>query len=288
MSGEGAVRPLAIIAGGGSLPALLADVAARSGRAPVVFAIEGEADANSFGRHVLHTVRWGEIGRLLSLAREAGCAEAVLIGRIARRPDFRALRPDMRTIKLLPRILKLMRRGDNALLTGVAKLFNEEGIALVGPLAVAPELSMPEGVLAGSLGEETMSDVSKAAEAARALGRLDIGQGAVAVEGRVVATEDAGGTSDLLQRVAALRAAGRIPARGGVLVKCAKPQQDLRLDVPTIGPATAAEAYAARLDGVAAEAGRALIAGYSETIEAFRARGLFLLGLAPMRGGDVG
>jgi DUF1009 family protein len=100
------------------------------------------------------------------------------------------------------------------------------------------------------------------------------------VGGRVVAVEDAGGTDLLLERVAALRNAGRIPPAGGVLVKCMKPQQDPRLDVPTLGPGTAEAAHRAGLSGVAGEAGRALLAGRAETVEAFRRAGLFLCGLA--------
>jgi UDP-2,3-diacylglucosamine hydrolase len=279
MMGGGVARPVAIIAGGGSLPALMATAAVEQGRQPLVFAIDGEADAASLAAFQPHDIRWGEIGRMLRLAKAANCAEAVLIGRIERRPDFQSLRPDVATVKLLPRIVKLLREGDEGLLAGVARLFHEQGIALVGPLDVAPALAMPAGLLAGATGPQAAQEIARAAEAARTLGRLDIGQSAVAVGGRVVAVEDAGGTADLLERVAVLRATGRIARGGGVLVKCAKPQQDLRLDVPTIGAATASEAHAAGLDGVAAEAGRALIAGRSETVEAFRARGLFLLGL---------
>lgn len=288
MSAGGAPRPIAVIAGGGSLPALVAAAAAASGRQPVVFAIGGEADPASFAPHPVHDVRWGEIGRMLELARASGCTEAVLIGRIARRPDFRAMRPDLGALKLLPRILKLLTEGDDGLLRGVAALLREQGIVLVGPLDIAPALALPAGALAGKPGRAAMAEIAKAAEAARMLGRLDIGQGAVAVNGRVVAVEDIGGTADLLARVASLRASGRIAPRGGVLVKCAKPQQDLRLDVPTLGPATAAEAEAAGLDGVAAEASRALVAGRSETVEAFRVRGLFLLGIDPPGEGDGG
>jgi DUF1009 family protein len=121
--------------------------------------------------------------------------------------------------------------------------------------------------------------LQKAVQAARLIGSLDIGQAAVAVGGRVVAVEDAGGTDGLLERVSALRMAGRIGAKGGVLVKCMKPHQDTRLDLPTLGPMTAEAALRAGLDGVAGEAGRSLLAGREQTVEAFRRAGLFLLGL---------
>ena len=280
MSAQAGGRPVAIVAGGGALPPLLASAAVEAGREPVVFAIATEADPAAFAPLRPHVLRWGEIGRMLQLAEAAGCSEAVLIGSVKRRPDFRALRPDLATLTLLPRILQLLRHGDDGLLSGVAGLFKEQGIELVSPLDIAPALAMPEGLLTGSVSSDAMAEVGKAVEAARLIGRLDIGQGAVAVQGRVVAVEDAGGTQDMLKRVAALRAAGRIGKSGGVLVKCMKPHQDSRLDLPTIGPVTAAEALAAGLDGVAAEAGRSLLAGRSETVAAFQSAGLFLFGFA--------
>ena len=280
MSARVADRPVAIVAGGGALPPLLASAAGEAGRTAVVFAIAAEADPAAFAPLRPHVVRWGEIGRMLQLAKADGCDEAVLIGSVKRRPDFRALRPDLATVKLWPRILQLLRHGDEGLLAGVAGLFKEQGIEVVSPLEVAPALAMPEGLLTGSMSAETMAEIGKAVEAARLIGRLDIGQGAVAVQGRVVAVEDAGGTQDMLQRVAALRAAGRIGRSGGVLVKCMKPHQDSRLDLPTIGPVTAEEALLAGLDGVASEAGRSLLAGREDTIDAFRRAGLFLFGFA--------
>lgn len=281
MSETGAGAPVAILAGGGRLPPLLTAAALRAGRSLVVFAIAGETDPGSFAPAPVHVVKWGEIGRFLRLTEESGCREAVFIGSIARRPDFRTIRPDLGAVKLIPRIIELMRGGDDSLLAGVARIFQEKGMTLMSPLDVAPELALVAGLQAGRLQAGLERDVEKAAEAARAIGRLDIGQGAVAVGGRVVAVEDAGGTDALLERIAALRAAGRIGKAGGVLVKCMKPQQDGRLDLPTIGPDTARLAQRAGLSGVAGEAGRALLVGRAETVEAFRSAGLFLLGLDP-------
>jgi DUF1009 family protein len=178
-----------------------------------------------------------------------------------------------------------MTRSDDNLLSGVARIFEEKGLVLVSPLAVAPELALGEGCQAGRVPAEAEKDIEKATEAARVIGRLDIAQAAVAAGGRVVALEDAGGTDALLDRVAALREEGRIPRSGGVLVKCMKPQQDGRHDVPTVGPGTASRAARAGLLGVAAEAGRTLLVGRAATVDAFRRAGVFLLGLpaAPPR-----
>jgi DUF1009 family protein len=271
--------PVAILAGGGVLPSLVARAAAEQGRAPIVFAIVGEADPGGFHGAPVHPVRIGEIGRILRLIRNAGCKEAVFIGSISRRPALKAIRPDAATLKLVPRILRLLGKGDATLLAGLAAILKDRGVTLVSPLAIAADLALQQGVVTGTVTDAAMTDAEHAAEAARAIGRLDIGQAAVAVRGRVIAVEDAGGTDELLRRVAQLREQGRIRPAGGVLVKCMKPQQDVRADVPTIGPETADGARRAGLDGVAGEAGRTMLAGRAETIEAFGQAGLFLLGL---------
>jgi DUF1009 family protein len=273
-------RPIAILAGSGDLPRLLAEAIRQAGDEPVIFPIAGEADISDFADFTAHKIRWGGIGDFLRLVRDAGCKEAVLIGGVTRRPDFKALRPDLGALAFLPRILKLLRRGDDGALSEVAKMFAENGMTLVDPLSVAPELALPEGLVAGTNPPADLrTDMELAAQAARAIGRLDIGQAAVAVDGRVIALEGAEGTDGMLQRVAQLRVAGRIAKSGGVLVKCMKPNQDPRLDLPGIGPKTAIAARHADLDGVAGEAGRALLAGRAETIAAFEDEGLFLIGL---------
>ena len=274
-------RPIAVLAGSGDLPRLLAEAIRQAGDEPVIFPIAGEADSAGFAGFTAHTVRWGEIGGLLRLIQETGCKQAVLIGGVARRPDIKAIRPDLGALAMLPRILKLLRRGDDGALSEVAAMFAEKGVTLVGPLAVAPELALPEGLVAGAKpSADLQADMALAAEAARAIGRLDIGQGAIAVDGRVVALEGAEGTDGLLERVAQLRLSGRIAKSGGVLVKCMKPNQDPRLDLPGIGPQTAVAARRAGLDGVAGDAGRAVLAGRAETIAAFEKERLFLIGLA--------
>jgi DUF1009 family protein len=215
------------------------------------------------------------------LIEENGCHEAVLIGSIGNRPDYRTLRPDFGAVKLIPRILKLMSARDGSLLAGVAAIIEEKGIRVVSPLSVAPDLALSEGILAGEMSAQSTSDIAVAKDAALGVGGRDIAQGAVAVGGRVVAVEDDKGTDALLDRIERLRREGTIQEPGGVLVKCLKPMQDGRHDLPTIGPRTAEMAAAAGLAGVAAEAGRAILVGREETIVAFRRVGLFLAGLKP-------
>src|SRR5258705_3531469 len=106
MSANANEHRLAILAGGGGLPPLVTAAAVREGRATVVCAIAGEAHPKSFAPAPVHVVRWGEIGRLFRLTEENGCREAVLIGSISHRPDYRTLRPDLGAVKFIPRIIK--------------------------------------------------------------------------------------------------------------------------------------------------------------------------------------
>lgn len=285
MSEPATTEPVAILAGNGELPQFVVNAALRNGRSPVVFALAGEAEPTAFAPATVHTIRWGEIGRMLRLFDESRCREVVLIGSILHRPDYRTIRLDLGAMKLVPRILRLMTERDGSILAGVAHLFEEKGIRVVSPLAVAPDLALAEGSVVGVLTERANEDIAAAVEGAREVGRKDIAQGAVAVGGRVVAVEDATGTDALLERVALLRRSGTIRKEGGVLVKCLKPNQDGRHDLPTIGPATAFAAKRAALDGVAAEAGKAILVGRDETLEAFRQAGLFLAGLKATKSG---
>lgn len=273
--------PIAIIAGGGALPEMVREAALRSGRRPLLIAIIGEADERTFASPVVERLHYGQIGKLFGMLRAEGCREAILIGWIRRRPNYWRVWSDLGTLRILPKLLWHMRKGDDHLLSVIAGLLAKRGVKVVGPLEIAPELAMPGGFLTPREPDDAgRRDIAAAAAAARRIGRLDVGQGSVAIGGVAVATEDAEGTDALLKRVRDLRRDGRLPGSGGVLVKCMKPQQDARLDVPTLGPETARHAKAAGLDGVAAEAGRTLLAGREETIAAFAAAGLFLYGMA--------
>ncbi|MGH9917197.1 MAG: UDP-2,3-diacylglucosamine diphosphatase LpxI domain-containing protein, partial [Pyrinomonadaceae bacterium] len=124
--------------------------------------------------------------------------------------------------------------------------------------------------------KESIADMQAARKAAVMIGSLDIGQAAIAVGRRVVALEGVEGTDAMLQRVAELRIAKRINRKGGVLVKCAKPQQEVRADLPAIGISTVENAVKAGLKGIAIESRRTLILGYSETIAAANEAGIFI------------
>ena len=279
--------PLTIIAGSGPLPLHVARTAARAGRPVQIIGIIGEADPEiAEFPHVW--LKWGEIGRFESVLAAHGTKDIVLIGAIRVRPDFSNIKVDFGAIRILPEVMKLLANGDSDLLSGVVGILARRGYRVVGAHEVATDLVAGEGPLgAKPVPRASRRDVDRALAAARAIGIIDAGQAAVAANGRVVALEAAEGTDGMLERVAALREAGRLrwSGRAGVLAKCAKPQQDLRVDMPTIGPRTVAAAARAGLAGIAVEAGRVMIVDRAEVVRLADAEGLFVSGETIAPGG---
>jgi DUF1009 family protein len=179
-------------------------------------------------------------------------------------------------LKLIPRILKSIVGGDDTVLGNVVRLFEEWGLRVIGPHEIATDLVAKPGLLAGpALRASDAADAAVALRAAQAIGRLDAGQAAIALDERVVALEAAEGTDAIIRRLGELRAKGRFrwTGRRGVLAKCAKPTQDLRVDMPTIGPQTVSLVAEIGLAGIAIEAGRVMIAERPATVaEAERLR----------------
>ncbi len=277
----GSKPPIALICGNGALPGQVADALIARDEPLMIVAIKGEA-APETALRASSELGWGEIGRLFNTLVQNGCRDVLLIGGVSKRPDFASVVGDFGTLKRLPKILKALMGGDDSLLTKVIGLFEVEGFRIVGIKDVAPELLAGTGVLGKTQpSEQALKDIDLALRATDRLGELDIGQAAVAVGGRVVALEGAEGTDAMLERCAELRSKGRIRSKGaaGVLVKAAKPNQDLRVDLPTIGPRTIDLAASAQLSGIAVEAGGALIAEKDETLRRAEAAGIFLYGI---------
>ena len=229
--------PLAIIAGGGTLPIALATAAAAQGRAVHVLGIRGEADAK-ISRFPHTWLKWGEVGKLFATLEELGCRDLVIIGSVSR-PDLANVRFDFGAIKNLPFLLGLGVGGDDQVLSSVVRFLEGKGYRVYGAGEVAPELLAAEGNLgAKAPSPDDRADIETGFRVVSALGRLDVGQAAVVVKGRVLAVEAAEGTDAMLARCAELRKGGRRRGLAGVLVKAPKPGQEERVDLPTIGPDT--------------------------------------------------
>ena len=274
-------EPLTIIAGGGSVPARVAAAATAQGRPVQIIGIAGEADPGIAAfRH--EWIGWGELGRLDGLLKAHGGRDLVLVGSVHKRPDFKGIRLDLATIRSLKDILSIVLGGDNDVLSGAIRFFEKRGQRIVGAHEIATDLVASPGPLGRRKpSRANAADISQAMRAAHAIGAIDAGQAAVVVEGRVVALEAAEGTDAMLERVKAIRASGRVRWEGqaGVLAKCPKPQQDLRVDMPAIGLRTLEAAVSAGLAGIAVAAGKVMILDRAEMIERADATGFFVVGI---------
>jgi DUF1009 family protein len=276
------MKKLGLIAGGGGLPVEIAEHCRRSGRALFVIRLKGFAGAE-LSPYAGAEVGIAEFGKCFKALHRAGCSAVCLAGKVDR-PDFSALMPDLRGLTVLPALITAARQGDDALLRVLVAEFEKEGFTVEGAHQVMEDL----GLAAGPIGKITpseadMADLHRALEVARAIGGLDIGQGAVVCRGLVLAVEAAEGTDAMLTRVAELAEAvrGRPGASCGVLAKAPKPIQETRVDLPTIGPATVHAVARAGLSGIVGEAGGLLVLDRETVIELADELGVFIFGVEP-------
>jgi DUF1009 family protein len=273
----GAGAALGILAGGGVLPARVAEAARAAGRPVFIVGLQGYAEPAVLAPFPHAMIRIGAAGQLLSALREHGCRDLVLVGPV-RRPSLLDLRPDGEGARILARIGRAAFAGDDGLLAAVLRVLSEEGFRVIGAHEVLAEALGPRGLLTRAGPDaQAMADIQRGVVVARALGTVDVGQGCVIQQGMVLAVEAAEGTDAMLARAGTLIR----PGYGGVLVKLVKPGQDRRADLPTIGPGTLQGAARAGLRGVAFEAGGTILAERASTIAVADGAGLFLLGLDP-------
>lgn len=273
---------LGLIAGGGALPAEVADHCRRAGRDYYVIRLKGFAEP-AMAEHPGEEVGLGQLGKCFKVLRREGCKAICFAGTVSR-PDFATLVPDMRGMAALPSVIAAARKGDDALLRAVVAEFEKEGFAVEGAHEVEGGLTLPVGALGRHApAPEHIADIERALHVAREIGRLDVGQGAVVCDGLVLAVEAQEGTDAMLRRVAELPEAvrGSPERRRGVLAKAPKPIQETRIDLPTIGLGTIQRAARAGLSGIAGETGRLLVVDRDEVIELADELGLFIVGVEP-------
>ncbi|QJE72780.1 LpxI family protein [Aerophototrophica crusticola] len=271
---------LGILAGGGELPARLAETCQQDNRPHFVVALEGHAQPAGFPPGTpLASFRMGAAGAILARLKAEGVTDIVMAGPV-RRPSLAELRPDWKAAQFFARIgAKAL--GDDGLLRGVVSVLEEEGFRVVGVQELVADLLTPLEQLSATGPDATaVADIAHGVRVARAIGELDVGQSVVVQQGLVLGVEAIEGTDALIARCAGLKRQGP----GPVLVKVRKPQQDQRLDMPTIGPVTVRQAAAAGFAGIAAEAGNTLLLGRDEVRRLADSMGLFVVGVA----GDAG
>jgi DUF1009 family protein len=274
--------PVGLIAGGGALPFAVADSLAARGVSSVLFALRGACDAQKVERFRHHWISIGQLGRATKLFRAEGCRDLVFIGALTR-PALSEIRLDWGTLRVAKQVWAAFRGGDDHLLSGIGRILERDGFRMVGIGDVAPDLLMPAGCLTRAAPDaQAHADIARGFEVLRAMSPFDVGQAVVVIDGHVVGVEDIEGTDGLLARIARLRAQGRIrsAAMRGVLVKAPKSGQDLRFDLPTVGPKTVDGARDAGLAGIAVVAGATQIVDPQAVIAAADAAGLFVTGVA--------
>ncbi len=258
---------LGLIAGGGGLPLALARHCVAARRPFYVLRLAGFASTQLEAFDGESRPVFDIAGGLAALRREA--CEAVCFAGTVERPDFESA-----DAAALPVSVVASRGGDDALLSAVIAQFEAASFVVEGAHEVMRGLTIGAGPLGRSAPSSThAADIDRALLVARAVGALDVGQGAVCRDGSVLAVEAREGTDAMLRRI--------VPdaARGGVLAKASKPGQDLRIDLPTIGPTTVELAAAAGLAGIVGETGRMLLIDRDKTIARADELDLFIVGV---------
>jgi DUF1009 family protein len=276
---------IALICGGGAFPLVAARAARERGVEVFALALKGIADRQIEDfPHI-----WLGVGQLGAALREIAARDIkdiCFIGGLGR-PEFGDLRPDWGAIKRLPEIFRLLRGGDDHALKGVIRLFEGEGLRVVGVETLAPELLAASGAMNRfAFPKDGVEDLAFGHDCLAALSAFDCGQALVLSHRRILAIEAAEGTDAMLLRVAGLREQGRWRAKGpaGMLIKAPKQGQDLRVDLPAMGPETVASAAKAGLAGIAVEAGKVLILDRAAIAAQAEAAGMFLYGFTRQPG----
>ncbi len=276
-SGDHSKTGLAIIAGHGDLPRLLAEECQASGRKYAVVEFENIPLVWALTHPVIPTI-FEKTGQLISQMQDAGCQEIAIVGAM-NREGIDPAKLDNKGRELAIILSQTMKAGDDETLSSIIGFFEANGFHVRAAHEILPSLIPQAGVLTNvNPTDDDLFDAARAAEIVTGLGRLDVGQGAVVGQGLCLGLESIQGTDTMLEFVKNNREGYAPNPTGGrgVLFKAPKPAQDLRVDLPTIGPDTIRNAHDAGLSGVAIDAGGVMVLRRSETVSLANDLGLFL------------
>lgn len=265
---------LGLIAGNGQFPLLFSKAAQAAGVEVIAVAHEGETPPalNDYTAHVTW-VRVGELGKIISTFHDTGVTQAVMAGGIYKAGALTNIRPDARGLAFIGTLPNLK---DDVILRGVARELEDEGIAIVESTRFLSSLVPKVGVLTREgPNAEQWDDIRLGVAAAKEIGRWDIGQSVVVKRGTVMAVEGVEGTNTTIRR------GGELAGNGGVVVKVSKPQQDLRFDVPAVGPDTIAVMNEAGARALAVEADKTLMIERPTLIEQADCLGISIVAVDP-------
>ncbi len=279
------VDKLGLIAGNGRFPFLLLDAARAHGLTVVVAAIQEETSPEMDERAAadpgirVHWLSLGELSKLIETFRAEGVSRAVMAGQVRHKQIFSSIRPDWRLAKLL---LSLRTRSTDMLLGAIAKVLGDEGIELISSTAYLEPLLATAGVMTRRAPtEDEARDVEYGIGVARAIAAYDLGQTVVVAAQACVAVEAMEGTDATIARAGALfgtlEAGDSTLSRALTVVKVAKPNQDMRFDVPVVGLPTIRTMQAAGATCLCVEAGRTLLFDRAAMIAAADGGGIWLI-----------
>jgi DUF1009 family protein len=276
---------LGLIAGNGKFPLLVLDAARAAGFEVVVVAINEEASPQieSCGAASVHWLSLGELSKLIETFRREGVSRAIMAGQVKHKQIFSAIRPDWRLARLL---LSLTTRNTDSLLGAVAKVLGEEGIKLESSTSLLEPLLVKAGVLTQRApAEAERKDIDYGRSVARRLAQHDIGQTVVIAESACVAVEAMEGTDATIERAGqimrSLHGDASTLSRALTVVKIAKPNQDMRFDVPVIGVKTIEVMQAAGATCLALDAWKCLLLDGDKILDAANAAGIAVVANVP-------
>jgi DUF1009 family protein len=274
--GKSMGAPLGLIAGNGRFPFLVAAAARRAGRRVVAVAIREEAFPDLAAEvDVIEWVGLGQLGKAIDALKSHGVSEAVMAGQVKHKQIFSGIVPDL---KLMGVLARLAIKNTDSLIGGVADALARDGIRLLPSTELLADHMATEGAMsARKPGRDERADVDYGRAVARTLAGLDLGQTVVVKDRAAVAVEAMEGTDEVIRR------AGRIAGPGAVVVKVAKPRQDMRFDVPVVGAGTLAAMREAGARVLALEAGRTLILDRPGFLAEADAAGIAVWGMAGER-----
>jgi hypothetical protein len=265
-----------LIAGNGRFPFLVLDAARSQGIDMAVIAIKEEASPE-LDRETkrLHWVSLGELSKTIELLKQEGVTQAVMAGQVKHNKIFSSIRPDWKLAKLL---FSLPRKNTDSLIGAVARVLEDEGIRLVDSTMFLKPLLPEAGVLTRRApSEHEATDLAYGLGLARHIADKDIGQTVVISDGACIAVEAMEGTDEAISRAARLA-----PGKSLVVVKVSKPRQDMRFDVPVIGPSTIVQMKAAGATALGIDAGRTLLFDRANLMDMAEAAGIAIEAFPPL------
>jgi DUF1009 family protein len=265
---------LGLIAGNGRFPFLVAQGARRAGRRVLAVAIKEEASPELQSEvDEFHWVGLGQLGRCIDVLKDGGAREAVMAGQVKHRQIFSEIKPDLRLMAVLARVAL---KNTDSLIGAVADALAHDGIALLPSTSfVADHLASAGAMTRRKPSRAERGDIDYGQQIGRTLSGMDLGQTVVVKDRAAVALEAMEGTDEVIRR------AGRIAGSGCTVVKVAKPRQDLRFDVPVVGPGTLAAMGEAGATVLAVDSGTTLLVDRPEFLAGADRSGIAVWGMEP-------